>query len=590
MGSSQAGHDALASLLGNPLKLNEDQVFECLDTDPIAYSDGRDSERYLARVFSRSDDLSSGSSELEAWIRDWPSEYHLSRKRAQLFSCFEFDSSASVLELGCGCGAITRFLGENFQSVVSVEGARARAALARQRCRDLDSVSIVCAPFQALHFKRKFDLIVCVGVFEYSNAFVDAEDPYAAIMAYFSECLAENGVLLLAIENQFGLKYFASASEDHTGTRYDGIEGYHRFAHKGRTFGRAQLSEYLQPHFSNIEYYFPFPDYKIPDAVFSEALLEQVDASPLLARFRSRDYLRPLRPSFDERLAWRELSRNGQASFFAHSFLIVASKQADQAIVTAPNLAVMYNRGRAEPFHTRSRIFPKPGGAGLLLEKQALAGSKAESAEFWLEGYTEDWQEGETVHEQILRRALLRESSLEEIFLPAAGWLRALQQEAGEGQLSGSMIDAIWQNSFHRGGANHYIDLEWRCRHEVSVQLVLIRSLYWFLVDLRSYPTMALSLRWRSGSGIIKTVAAQLGMPLAQRDLDHFLLVEPRFRAAALGRRIILSRWHIWLVLLLPQSASRLLQRLAVQADRLGFYAARGLRIARRLYHGRGST
>ena len=39
----------------------------------------------------------------ESHIKDWPSEYHLSSKRAQLLSGFEFDRKARVLEVGAGC-------------------------------------------------------------------------------------------------------------------------------------------------------------------------------------------------------------------------------------------------------------------------------------------------------------------------------------------------------------------------------------------------------------------------------------------------------------------------------------------------------
>ena len=76
---------------------------------------------------------------------------------AKMFSGFD-----RVLEVGCGCGAITRFLGENFDDVVSVEGSLNRARLARLRTRDLPGVTILCAPFQEIRFSRKFDVVFCI--------------------------------------------------------------------------------------------------------------------------------------------------------------------------------------------------------------------------------------------------------------------------------------------------------------------------------------------------------------------------------------------------------------------------------------------
>ena len=55
----------------------------------FAYEDR--SEDYLQELYKSTDKLGSGSIELEKHIKDWPTEYHLSRKRTQLFCGFEFD-------------------------------------------------------------------------------------------------------------------------------------------------------------------------------------------------------------------------------------------------------------------------------------------------------------------------------------------------------------------------------------------------------------------------------------------------------------------------------------------------------------------
>src|SRR5882672_91558 len=165
----------------------------------------------------RGTDLSSGSYELEQQIKDWPSEYHLSRKRAHLLREFDFGRKRRVLEVGCGCGAITRFLGETFQEVVAVEGSLVRANLTRLRTTDQGNVAVVCAPFQDITFSSPFDIVFCIGVLEYASQFLDAPDPYEAALEYFSKVLTSDGVLVLAIENQFGAKYWASSREDHTG-------------------------------------------------------------------------------------------------------------------------------------------------------------------------------------------------------------------------------------------------------------------------------------------------------------------------------------------------------------------------------------
>ena len=88
--------------------------------------------------------------------------------------------------------------------------------------------------------------------------------------------------MIIAIENKFGLKYWAGAREDHTGRNFDSIEDYPN--DKGiQTFGKHELTELLKSvGFSNTEYYYPMPDYKLPKIVYSDDYLP--DAMAFLMR------------------------------------------------------------------------------------------------------------------------------------------------------------------------------------------------------------------------------------------------------------------------------------------------------------------
>src|SRR5580658_7624147 len=96
-------------------------LFQRLDHGPFAYSDGVEVEGRLFDIVSRATDRSTFSSELITCITDWPSEYHLSRARHCLLRPLNIQPGSKVLELGCGCGAITRYLGEIGAEVVAVE-------------------------------------------------------------------------------------------------------------------------------------------------------------------------------------------------------------------------------------------------------------------------------------------------------------------------------------------------------------------------------------------------------------------------------------------------------------------------------------
>ena len=241
----------MRDIVENDVRQEPSLVWVLEDHEHFAYSEGVRTENYLEQVLRSARDLSSDSSELDNFVRDWPSEYHLSHKRAQLLSGFDFDRNLRVLEVGSGCGAITRYLGETFDSVTCIEGSLRRARISRLRTHDLPGVSILCAPFQDVRFSTKFDVVFCIGVYEYSSSFVDCADPYDSVLRYFRDVLSPTGVVVLAIENQFGLKYFSSSAEDHLGVMFEGLEGYHSGLGRVRTFGRTQLE-------TDLKRYFPF--------------------------------------------------------------------------------------------------------------------------------------------------------------------------------------------------------------------------------------------------------------------------------------------------------------------------------------------
>src|ERR1022692_33542 len=74
------------------------------------YPDGADAEARLLGVVSQAKDRGTFSPELAGAISDWPSEYHLSRARHCLVRPLGIRAGDKVLELGCGCGAVTRYL------------------------------------------------------------------------------------------------------------------------------------------------------------------------------------------------------------------------------------------------------------------------------------------------------------------------------------------------------------------------------------------------------------------------------------------------------------------------------------------------
>lgn len=549
--------------VANFIKLDKHLVWVFDNQKNFHYSDGRLSEWYLNNILSKAKDLSSDSAELESYILDWPSEYHLSRKRANLLKGFEFDRSKKILEVGCGCGAITRFLGETFDEVIAVEGSIARSRLARMRTKGMNNVSILCAPFQEIQFTKKFDIIFCIGVFEYSGSFVsESIDPYNTILEYFHDVLTPDGVVVIAIENQFGLKYFASASEEHTGIRFDGLEGYPR-GNKVKTFGYDELKSRLSQYFADIDFYFPYPDYKIPSCILSETFFSKAPAGELIGHLISRDYRGKQPPLFDEQLVLAELDKNNKLPFFANSFLVTAGKKAKTSLKFL-SAGLMFTRSsRIKNLETIS-LFSEYGG--IWIHKMPLNGQKQITiGKLRLCSYTERWVKGETLQFHLKRCMKNSSITIEQLFAPCRIWLKTLTSEAfkknNEMVLNGKYIDCIWSNSYIVDDKCVFIDQEWKWEDNIHLNMLIIRTIYLFLDDIKHEKELPLFLKNNSLCRLIKEIAQSIGVKLTKRDFNTFIIIQSEMNSIILNSNIRIKKINLN-ILLWNRMAYRILSKI----------------------------
>jgi GT2 family glycosyltransferase/glycosyltransferase involved in cell wall biosynthesis/SAM-dependent methyltransferase len=294
----------------------------------IAYSDGAEIENRIMDVIVKANDLSVFSLELINSIVDWPSEYHLSPARHCLLRPLGIKPGEKVLELGCGCGALTRYIGEIGAKVTAVEGSKTRALITAKRCRDLSNVKVILEDLLTFDTTTLYDWILLVGVLEYAPLFSNDGDPISNYLNHVGRFLSTQGRLVVAIENRLGLKYFNGCAEDHLGVPFLGIQGL--YAKKSPvTFGRSELITYLSKSgFPNYHFFYPFPDYKLPKLVLSQSACTDPKFNSIdqLLRGYARDYNGSSFRLFDEALVFDSLSRNGLFQDFSNSFMVVVSR------------------------------------------------------------------------------------------------------------------------------------------------------------------------------------------------------------------------------------------------------------------------
>ena len=188
---------------------------------------------------------------------NWSTYYHLTHIRKNILNWYPFEKDSSVLEIGCGLGAITSVLCDNCQDVTAVELSKKRATGALLRCREKENLEIIVGNLNDIEFEKKYDYITLIGVLEYQGSYTETENPYQDFLEKVKGLLKPSGKLLIAIENQYGLKYWCGAREDHTAIPFEGMNQYSITTRKVRTFSKAGLQELVKDSgFKNTYFYY----------------------------------------------------------------------------------------------------------------------------------------------------------------------------------------------------------------------------------------------------------------------------------------------------------------------------------------------
>lgn len=232
------------------------------------YSDG-DVEESILQAVQPGGDIEKCLMEGDSW----PHLYHLSNIRENLLDWYDFNPQGTLLEIGSGCGALTGLFCRKVSRVVAIELSKRRSMINAARNRQYDNLKIMLGNFEDIKIAEKFDYVTLIGVLEYSIGYINSGDPFRDMLARARGFLKPGGKLIVAIENKYGLKYFAGASEDHTGRCFDGLENY-ASVDRVRTFSHKTLEQMLEgAGFVQNEFYYPMPDYKLPSEIYSDRYL-----------------------------------------------------------------------------------------------------------------------------------------------------------------------------------------------------------------------------------------------------------------------------------------------------------------------------
>lgn len=252
----------------------------------------------------------------------YPYLYHLSAIRQNLIDWIPMNKEMRVLERNAECGALTGRLLAKAGIVTSVTENAKAASIIRERCKAAGERITVLKEqeFETSLLtvgeteENKYDVILLVGNFY----------RYKDELVKLREVLAEGGRLIVADANRLGLKYFAGCAEEYRGTYFSGVEGY---ADEGedrqspRCYSKNEYTKLLQDvGFEKLRFYYPYPDYKFPNTIYSDEWLPKQGELGDNRRNFERDRLQ----LFDEQKVYDSLLKEGLFRAFSNSYLIEA--------------------------------------------------------------------------------------------------------------------------------------------------------------------------------------------------------------------------------------------------------------------------
>ena len=534
----------IGSLRKLGFELNVENRVWTKDSDNFSYSDGT-VEKDLAQIIAEASDISANSDELEVKAMGWAKRYHLSKERHNLLRpLLPIIKDKRVLEIGSGCGALTSFLSENSKFVCAIEGSLNRAAITSSRVRNSNNVVVINSNIQDLHLPIKFDLVLVIGVLEYSPIYLGGEKSAQKFLEICRSYSGPNGKLALAIENQFGLKYFAGAPEDHIGIPFYGVENNYK-KETARTYGRKKLNDLVSgAGYNEISFYGCFPDYKFPKTIIRDCALKNEFGSlgELIALGFMTDTQLPQNPHFQGQNSISSLIENELMLDLSNSFLLVANAGSGSAIPKKSDVAWHFSTNRIAKFSKYKTFIEEQGNikfvrASKILKQIGKKEVKVNQLKLLWSPKDEEYFEGTNYHKYFISILEKEQWSIKELAEQVREFLGLVSEAFGcnfnqdleSVEISGKAWDAMpWnliQNS--QTGRSDFFDLEWEASKPIPIGYFLLRLVYGF-ASLKFCGQLREIKRVPSLQNIFLLLCEELNIEVPNSKLRQWLEIEIR--------------------------------------------------------------
>ena len=185
----------------------------------------------------------------------------------------------------------------------------------RKKCNIVKSIKQLS---ELDYIEEKFDIVTMIGINEYQK--IDLEN----LVIRLEKVLNPDGKILIAVDNKFGLRFWAGNPEKILNQKFTSLIGYNNETLKTETYTKKYIENILKGIGYNTRFYYPLPDYKLPNVIFTDEQLPEYNSIDKYNPY----FLEKSDILFNEIDVFREILKTNKEmfTFFANSFLIEITK------------------------------------------------------------------------------------------------------------------------------------------------------------------------------------------------------------------------------------------------------------------------
>lgn len=224
--------------------------------------------------------------------------------RSNIIKWYPFQEEAEILEIGTENRVIIDYLNTIAKEVTTI-------------APPMETMKVI---------DKKFDYIIVIGQIEKAiQWFPDSSNPELELLTFISSLLKEDGKILIATDNKFGMQYW-NGRKDLEGTlNYENLV-QERTKNGCKLFSENTLKKLLEEaDYQHYKFYYALPDYKMTNLIYaSDYPITKEDISRNFQYYEPDEII-----NFKENEVYGQLWEENQEifDFFINSFFIEIQKQ-----------------------------------------------------------------------------------------------------------------------------------------------------------------------------------------------------------------------------------------------------------------------